>query len=92
MSDSCVCLELFFFFATNDSFGNQMYLRILLLLGFASESVLVFFFHFGPQPSRSLRVDGIKVESRGRSLHPGEHAYFKEAPLLSMNSRPSMCQ
>lgn len=81
MSGSCVFLELAF--ATNDSsFGNQMYLRITLLLGFVSESVLVFFFHFVLRPSRPLRVDGIKTESWGRNLHPGESACFKEAPLL----------
>lgn len=81
MSDSCVFLELAF--ATNDSsFGNQMYLRIILLLGFVSESVLVFFFHFVLQPSRSVRVDVIKMENWGRNLHPEEYAYFKEAPLV----------
>lgn len=34
MSDSCVFLELVFLATNDSSFGNQMYLRIILLLSF----------------------------------------------------------
>lgn len=76
VSGSCVFLESAF--ATNDSsFGAQMYWRVVSLLGFVSESVLVFFFHFVLQPSVEIFACRWNKDGEpGAKPSPGEMCVF----------------